>query len=709
MGFLAPGFLFGALAIGVPLYLHLLRRNTSTPVPFSSLMFFERRPLTATQRRRFRYWLLLLLRLAVLLFLALAFAQPYLSRAIAGVAPESLQVVAIDNSFSMRAGNSLEDAKAKALQTLADRRSADRAQVLALGAQVHILTQATRDNRSLREAVESVQAGDSRGSFGSLAAVVRSIAESEKVPVVVHLFSDLQKTGMPPSFNEMAFPEGVSLVLHPVGAAAVSGEAAAARGGGAAGVPGASAAPNWTVESVEVPRQVWDPRTVHVRAVIAGYGTAAATRTASFIINGKTVATRQVAVPASGRAIAEIDSLDLPYGFSRGSVRIDNADSLAADDEYLFSIERSERKRGLFVYQGSDSRSALYFGTALTSAAQSSATLDKVTVDKVGSSDPAQYAFVVLCDVAALPAGFAERLQKYVRTGGNVLVSLGTATAQQSQVPVLGQRIQGLRHYSREAERFAAVGETNTAFAAAGTAEEWEGVRFFYAVSLDENDARVAVRLQDRTPLLLEKRLGEGRVLVFTSGFDNLTSDLPLHPVFVAFVERAVRYLTGGESGNSSVRVDDLLQLRTEREGAVGVEVTDPAGRPALTLAESTRARTLDLSRAGFYEVRLANGRKDLVAANPDRRESDLAAMPEETLALWRGSGGNGAAAAAASGAPAKAPTPGGPDGAASVATAQTGMIPSSFWWYAVLALLLFAVIESAVGSGYLGTLRDEP
>ena len=44
VGFLAPAFLFGALAVGVPLYLHLLRRNTSTPLPFSSLMFFERRP-----------------------------------------------------------------------------------------------------------------------------------------------------------------------------------------------------------------------------------------------------------------------------------------------------------------------------------------------------------------------------------------------------------------------------------------------------------------------------------------------------------------------------------------------------------------------------------------------------------------------------------------------------------------------------------------
>ena len=123
MGFLAPAFLFGALAVGVPLYLHLLRRNTSTPLPFSSLMFFERRPQVAVQRRRLRYWLLLALRLAVLLFLALAFAEPYVSRSIAGIVPEKLMLIVVDDSFSMRAGMRLEDAKQQALEVLARRRS----------------------------------------------------------------------------------------------------------------------------------------------------------------------------------------------------------------------------------------------------------------------------------------------------------------------------------------------------------------------------------------------------------------------------------------------------------------------------------------------------------------------------------------------------------------------------------------------------------
>jgi len=683
VGFLAPAFLFGALAVGVPLYLHLLRRNTSTPLPFSSLMFFERQPQVAVQRRRLRYWLLLALRLAVLLFLALAFAEPYVSRSIAGIAPEKLMLVVVDDSFSMRAGMRLEDAKQQALDVLAHRRSGDRAQVLALGSQVHVLTQPTQDARALRDAVESIQPGDSRASFGTLATVVRSIADNEHVPVEMHLFSDLQKTSMPPSFAEMALPGSVAVELHDVAVAA---------------------APNWAVESVAAPRQVWDPRTVRIQAVVAGYGTPAATRTVSFLVNGKTVSTQKVDVPASGRATVELNSLDLPYGLSRGGVRIDSADSLAADDEYLFVIERSDRKRGLFVYQPADTRSVLYFGDALTAAAQSSVALDKVTVDRLADADPTQYSFVVISDVASLPAAFAGQLLQYVRRGGSVLVALGTTAAQQKQIPLFGGNILSLHNYSREPERYAAVGDADAAYPPAGSPEEWEGVRFFYAATVDERGARVGVRLQDRTPLLLEKPVGEGRVVLFTSGFDNLTNDLPLHPVFVAFVERAVRYLFGGEVGNSSRRVDELLQLRTQREAAaVGVEVIDPSGRRGLSLQQSTSEQTYPLSRTGYYEVRLANGRHDLVAANADRRESDLTPIPPDVLALWRGST-EGPPAQAPAVAPAAGATPAG-----GRTVAPSGTLQSGLWWYAISLLLVLALAESLVGSGYLGTLRDEP
>ena len=81
----------------------------------------------------------------------------------------------------------------------------------------------------------------------------------------------MQKANMPANFSELALPANVSLVLHPVVKSAV---------------------PNWTVESVNAPGQVWDPKKARVQAVIAGYDTPAATRTVSLVVNGKTVATQ---------------------------------------------------------------------------------------------------------------------------------------------------------------------------------------------------------------------------------------------------------------------------------------------------------------------------------------------------------------------------------------------------------------------------------
>src|SRR6185437_9697982 len=99
-------------------------------------------------------------------------------------------------------------------------------------------------------------------------------------------------------------------------------------------------------------------------------------------------------------------------------------------------------------------------------------------------------------------------------------------------------------------------------------------------------NARVAAWLTDGTPLLLDKQIGEGHVLLLATGLDNLTNDLPLHPVFVAFVDRASRYLAGTERLSGARLVDAYIQLRasTDSAAAGSVEVIDPDNHRPLSL-----------------------------------------------------------------------------------------------------------------------------
>lgn len=671
MGFLSPWFLAGALAVGIPLYLHLLRRHTTTPQPFSSLMFLEHRTQSSIRHRRLRYLLLLSLRLALLVLLALAFASPYMNRPAASASGDKFLLLAIDNSFSMRASSRLADAKREALSVLADRNLTQRAQIVAFGSQVNVLTQPVEDRSTLRAALESVAPGDSRGSLGELAHAVRSIAQNVRAPIELHVFSDMQKSDMPANFGELALPDGVSLVLHPVVKSAV---------------------PNWSVESVNAPGEVWDPKKARVQAVVAGYGTGATTRSVSLVVNGKAIATRSIAVPASGRASVEFQSLDVPYGFSRCEVRIDSADALRADDAYAFAVGRFDPQRVLVVHNASDTRSPVYFGSALAAAAESAFAVDSVSVERAANTQLSPYAVVVLSDAASLPSSFENDLLRYVRGGGGVLIAAGTSSAHRSRIPVFGDNIVASHYYSRESERFMTVGETDSSFPPAGKTAQWAGVRFYYAASVDAANSRVIARLTDQTPLLLEKKIGEGRELLLASGLDNLTNDFPLHPIFVPFVERTARYLSGTERRGGSRSVDSFLDLRTAKEQAVSVEVIDPAGHRPLSLKEATSASSYQLTQAGFYELHLANGRQDVVGVNADRRESDLAVIPDDVLSLWTGKPKQESPAVAIAGGE----------------PARQQMKPRSLWWYAMLLVFAAAVAESLLASRYLGVQREE-
>jgi hypothetical protein len=221
----------------------------------------------------------------------------------------------------------------------------------------------------------------------------------------------------------------------------------------------------------------------------------------------------------------------------------------------------------------------------------------------------------------------------------------------------------------------------------------WAETKVFYAAVVDPRAARVAIRLSDGTPLLLEKQIGEGHVLLLTSGLENLTNDLPLHPVFVAFVDHVAQYLSGTARLSGSRLVDSFVQLRSPADSAAApgsVEVIGPDGRRVLSLTEARTAQTLRLDRAGFYQVRLASGHDMLIGVNPDRRESNLQPIGDDVQRLWSGSAGTGASQTEA------------------VSTQEEKYRPVSLWWYVMLLAFLTAIAETAFASRYMGTQREE-
>ena len=341
MGFIPPWFLAGLAAVGLPLWLHLLRQFKRTPQPFSSLMFFERRVQSSVRHRRLRYLMLLALRLALLALLALAFANPYLLRSTASQSRRTLTLIAVDHSFSMRDGDHMERAREEARRLVRELPAGFVAQVAALDAHLQTLTAYETDRGALNAAIDGITAGDQTSSYGELARALRLLDKTANMHIEAHLISDMQQSSLPVNgFHDLQLEPGTGFTLHSVGEPKKE---------------------NWAVESVTVPAQIFDPKKSRLTATIAGWQTAAATRQVALVLNNRTLETKSVAVPANGRAQVEFVGFDIPYGENRGEVRLEPHDSLPQDDAYLFSVERADPRRVLFLYAGGRSREGFFY------------------------------------------------------------------------------------------------------------------------------------------------------------------------------------------------------------------------------------------------------------------------------------------------------------------------------------------------------------
>jgi hypothetical protein len=580
-------------------------------------------------------------------------------------------VFAIDNSFSMRQGDRFARAKEAARAEINKMREGDRGQIVTFGGPGKLLTDMTPDRQVLLAAVNSLEPGDDASSYAEISRVLRSTSESLKSDIEAHVFTDDQKSSWPASFSDARLDSGTTLVLHSFADKPL---------------------PNWTVENVDAPRRVFDTKKVRTVATVAGYNTDEAMRKVTLFANGKQVETKQVKIPAGGRATVEFLTLDVPYGLTKCEVRVDNADSFPNDDHWFFPVERADPKAALLVHGDNDTASPLYLRTALESATDAAFTLDSQTPVQAANANISKYAFVILSDAGPLPAKLEEALDKYVQAGGSMLVSLGRNTTPGRPVPVAAIPVIALHTISPDNEPVQTVAQVDTSYPSFSRAQNWEGVQIFQYVKLqappESPDTRVAARMANGLPLLVDRKAGEGHVLIFASAFDNIANNLPLQPVWLPFLEQTTHEMGGVGSSRGNYKVGSYAELRTVKEKNIPVEIVGPGDKRLLTLSESAKASTFQFPSEGFFDIRRANGREELAAVNPDRRESDFSIVDSDTLKLWKNTGiaspGNGTQAGSAS--------------------SQNNQREDNaeLWWWVLALLAMLAIAESLVGNRHM-------
>jgi hypothetical protein len=198
VSFLYPFFLVAGLSLGIPVLIHLFNLRKYKTVLFPHTRFLKNIQLNSRKQSQVRYKWLLAMRLLFLACLVLAFAQPFLNKNNKKTAGNKLQIIYLDNSYSMTA-------KKGSRNVLDIAREAARKQVqhAAPGTRFVLLTndkpasyRPEPADKVYRE-INATDASAGAKTVNQVLAVAQSIMQNEAVKADVYYYSDFQQSAFP--------------------------------------------------------------------------------------------------------------------------------------------------------------------------------------------------------------------------------------------------------------------------------------------------------------------------------------------------------------------------------------------------------------------------------------------------------------------------------------------------------------------------------
>lgn len=612
--FLVPVALAGLVAVGVPLVLHLRRRERERPTRFPSLMFLQRVTVSTARRRRITDWPLLLLRAAIVTLLVLAFARPVIRPRPGALAAHGTRrvVIALDRSMSMQREGVWQAARDSAHAVIRTLGAGDRVAVIAFDAGATIEQPLTHDFGAAIAAIDRVHPGSGSTHY---AAATRAASQLLAAEVGVSggdivVVTDLQRSGIA-GMNGATLPPRVQLRAVDV-APGVHGNSAVTGVELHRVVSTDTSRPRLALSAEIVSHALPAPRRVHV----------------TLMANGHAAGATDVTLPIDGVATASFRDIPLPIGAVRMAVSV-TPDSLAADDVFNAVVPADLIGRVILVTPADQPPAdAFYLDQALEAAGDPTLHIERRTA---GSLDAAVLhgALAVIVDDATLPSGAAlQALTAYVRAGGGLLDLAATRVANRSaDVALLPGTARGM--IDRTADGGGIIGVTavdQPIFAAfrGASAAALRSARFYrYPRLIPGPGAQVLARFDDGSPALLARDEGAGHVVMTAVPLDATSGDFPVQPAYLPFV-RAMVMCAGGAGRTLPWHIVGDAWV-------VPVDVRDPTIRtPSGALLRplpTVGKRTVTLDEAGFYTVydgRATGDPLTTLAVNPDPRESDL-------------------------------------------------------------------------------------
>ena len=663
MSLLAPLFLIGLASIALPVWIHHMNTRSPERQQFSSAMLLEQSKHQTSIKKKLQYLLLLASRVLFLLILVVTFAKPLLDKppVIVGTEGSVLHMVVIDTSFSMNYGDTFSNAQSAAERIISEMQVDDLAQIISASNAIEILNDPTNIKEELNADINVLNPGFGRLDMGILISNLDRMVDDYDQAVSLHLISDFQESALPAKFADL-IPDSLKnnllgLTLYPVAS---------------------EDSPNLYVASVN---RIDSGHEVILRGVVDNV----TETTVALRINGELHEQQSVTVLDSGVAIVPFSAADYVEGENRLEATILDDDPLTEDNTRYAVIDNTPPQPVLLITANTDSLAVKYLSTAVETGQQGF----EVVSAAINSLDPRilqRYPWLMIDDLGIVNETLAPLIREYLEAGGAVFAALGDRAISLDSIPVIDLPVRTARLSSDIMEPHT-VARIDLSHPALAETSGWRDIHVSRYMNLQSGpDTQVLVSLEDGSPLVVEQKLGRGRIIVLTSSLDNQQSDIPIRPVFVNFIAEAGKYLSGEQQLKQHQIAGDYLQLR--QTGSAAGQVIDPQGRNLLSLAETHRSQDIKLNYIGFYEIYTSDS-ETLIAVNTDLRESELSPMSNEAITSWRDAISEPQVSDTRSGRP--------------VNIEQDSI---ELWHILLILMGIVVLIESVLGNIYLGSGR---
>lgn len=684
MSFLNPIMLAGLAAVSVPIIIHLLNRRKFRRVTWAAMRFLQNAIEQNQRRMRIEDMILLALRCLLLALLALALARPAILSDASAVFGQSkvTGVVVLDNSMSMGMSDGTAtrfDKARRAAEQVVDSLPSGSATAVLLASDVvqAVIPEPTFDLNLARKAVREAALTDrATDIFPALGRAIDTLKDRIALRKEIYLVTDGQATGwrqlteIQRALERTRSEIKTTVILvneHEERNLAVS-DLRLASGLSAVG------------------------QALRFEVKVTNHGREEARNTrVGLSVDGETAGDEVTidALPAGATKGVTLFGKLREAGFHSVTAKV-AGDRLPADDRRTMAVRAVNEVKVLLVDGepgGEDRDSEVYFlRNALVPVAPDAAADYFIKTATVAPGELSQARFddfdaVVLANVAEFSEQAATALDGYVKRGGGLLVFPGgrvnTAFYNEQlfrRLGLLPAEFGDVRGEADKDDKFATLQEKGYEHP---IVEIWNdpgsgklgSARFFRwfelkselrekeqggkgagenspSVPVGAAPSRMVLKYADGSPAVMERALGLGRVIQFSSTADTAWNDLPVRLAWVPLLHRALGSIVQRQDEGLNIRVGDRFVRRVPAENLDKDATFFPPRQSAVR--ELRRVElvngwpTMQFDRtdvAGIYDAKIGESGAVLkFAAQPEAAESSLDELSPAQLATLKGS-----------------------------------------------------------------------